>query len=64
MFPFEYMRIIWLYRQMDNGVEMRWIQDFKMDKEAKFNDEQVEKLINEHSQKNLLRFKDIIEKEA
>jgi aromatase len=65
MFPFQYMKIIWLYRQVDSdSVEMTWIQDFTMDKSAKFNDEQVESLINEHSRENLKRFKDIIEREA
>jgi len=62
MFPFEYMKIIWLYRDVEGGVEMTWIQDFKMDKGAKYTDEQVEGLINKHSQENLKRFKDIIEK--
>ncbi|UCC95079.1 MAG: SRPBCC family protein [Candidatus Omnitrophota bacterium] len=64
MFPFEYMKIMWLYRDIPSGVEMTWIQDFKMDKNAKYNDEQVEGLINKHSQENLKRFKEIIEKEA
>jgi len=64
MFPFEYMKIIWLYREVEGGVEMTWIQDFKMDKNAKFTDAQVENLINKHSQENLKRFKEIIEKES
>ena len=64
MFPFEYMKIIWLYRELENGTEMTWIQDFKMDKGAKFNDQQVEEIINEHSKNNLVLFKEIIEKEA
>ena len=64
MFPFEYMKIIWLYRETEGGIEMTWIQDFKMDKGAKFGDEKVEEIINEHSQTNLKRFKEIIEKEA
>ncbi len=63
MFPFEYMKIIWLYREVSGGVEMTWIQDFKMDKEAKYTDPQVEELINKHSQDNLKLFKGIIEKE-
>lgn len=61
MFPFEYMKIIWLYREVEGGVEMTWIQDFKMDKNAKYTDGQVEELINEHSVENLKRFKEIIE---
>ncbi|MFH1504919.1 MAG: SRPBCC family protein [Candidatus Omnitrophota bacterium] len=62
MFPFEYMKIIWLYREVEAGIEMTWIQDFKMDKNAKFNDTQVEEMINKHSKDNLIRFKEIIEK--
>ena len=64
MFPFEYMKIIWLYTDTGDGIKMTWIQDFKMDKKAKYTDEQVEDLINKHSQENLKRFKQIIEKEA
>ena len=64
MFPFEYMKIIWLYREVSDGIEMTWIQDFKMDSKAKFNDQQVEDIINKHSTTNLQRFKEIIEKEA
>lgn len=64
MFPFEYMRIIWLYRELPEGVEMEWIQDFKMDKKAKYTDEQVEEMINKHSRENLRLFKEIIEKET
>lgn len=63
MFPFEYMKIIWLYREVEAGVQMTWIQDFKMDKKAKYTDFQVEELINKHSQDNLKLFKQIIEKE-
>ena len=64
MFPFEYMKIIWLYRELPEGVQMSWIQDFKMDKKAKYTDQQVEELINKHSQENLKRFKEIIEAET
>ena len=64
MFPFEYMKIIWLYVPKKDGVEMIWIQDFKMDAKAKFNDAQAEEMINKHSGENLKRFKEIIEKES
>ena len=43
---------------------MTWIQHFTMDEKAKFNEEQVEGLINKHSQENLKIFKQIIEKES
>jgi len=64
MFPFEYMKIIWLYREVEGGIQMTWIQDFKMDSKAKYTDSQVEELINKHSQDNLKLFKEIIEKET
>ena len=61
MFPFVYMKIIWLCRDVDGGTEMTWIQDFQMAEGAKFNDEKFEGLLNEHSANNLKRFKNIIE---
>ncbi len=65
MFPFKYMKIIWLYHESDEGVLMTWIQEFEMDPDfTKFNDEQIEGFINEHSQHNMKIFKDVIEKEA
>ena len=62
MAPFQYMKIIWLYREVEGGVEMTWIQDFKMLPTAKFNDAQAEEMINKHSAANLKNFKEIIEK--
>ena len=78
LFPFKYMKIVWLYTPKPEGValakggqttdfcpvEMTWIQHFEMDQNAKFNDQQVEGFINEGSQANLKIFKSIIEKEA
>jgi aromatase len=63
-FPFQYMKIIWLYTPKAKGVEITWIQHFTMDEKAKFNDTQVEGFINKHSQENLKIFKSIIEKEV
>lgn len=63
-FPFEYMKIIWLYTQRPVGVEMTWIQHFRMDAQARFSDEQVEGFINKHSLDNLKIFKEIIERET
>ncbi len=60
-FPFNYMKIIWLYTLKPEGVELTWIQHFQMDEKAKFSDEQVEGFINKHSQENLLIFKKVIE---
>lgn len=65
MFPFEYMKIIWIYVPKDEGVEMIWMQDFKMDPNfTKFSGEKIEGFINEHSQHNMKIFKKVIEKES
>jgi len=65
MFPFKYMKIIWLYHQEGDKILMTWIQDFEMDAGfKKFTDEQICGFINDHSQNNLKIFKDVIEKEA
>lgn len=64
VFPFKWMKIIWLYTPVDEGIRMTWVQDFTMDEKAKFNDEQVEGFINKHSLDNLKIFKDIIERES
>ncbi len=63
-FPFNYMKIVWLYTQKPEGVEMTWIQHFSMDEKFKFNDTQIEGFINEGSQHNLKIFKEIIERES
>ena len=63
-FPFKYMKIIWLYTPTPEGVLMNWIQDFDMDEKAKFDNAQVEEMINKGSQENLQIFKRIIEQEA
>ena len=65
MFPFEFMKIVWFYVEVPNGVEMIWIQDFRMDpKFTKFTAEQIEGFINQHSRDNMKIFKQVIEKEA
>jgi len=63
-FPFEFMKIVWLYTPTPEGVLLTWIQHFTMDKKAKFNDEQVEGFINKHSKDNLQIFKNVIERES
>lgn len=63
-FPFNYMKIVWLYTPTPEGVRLTWIQDFQMDEKAKFSDEQVEGFINKHSKENLAIFKSMIEKAA
>jgi aromatase len=63
-FPFEFMKIVWLYTPSSEGVTLTWIQHFKMDAKAKFNDGEVEGFINKHSVENLKIFKKVIEQES
>lgn len=65
LFPFKYMKIIWLYTKQDDGIKMTWIQDFELDvKFTKFTAGQIEGFVNEHSQHNMKIFKKVIEAEA
>ncbi len=65
LFPFKYMKIVWLYHETHEGIKMTWIQDFEMDpKFTKFTAEQIEGFVNEHSQHNMKIFKKVIEAEA
>lgn len=64
-FPFKYMKIIWLYTEMDGGIKMTWIQDFELHPDfKKFTDEQVCGFVNQHSLENMKIFKEVIEREA
>ena len=62
--PFEYMNIHWAYRQVENGVEMRWVQDFHMKPTAPVNDVQMTERINTNSVIQMARIKELIERAA
>lgn len=47
--PFEYMNIFWEYRQRENGVEMRWQQDFQMKPQAPVDDAGMAARINRNT---------------
>ncbi len=65
MFPFIYMKIVWFYVEVPEGIKMIWVQDFEMDpKFTKFTGEQIEGFINQHSRDNMKIFKEVIEREA
>lgn len=65
MFPFKFMKIIWLYHETEAGTQMTWIQDFEMDPGfTKFSEDRIAGFINEHSQHNMKIFKKVIEQEA
>jgi aromatase len=59
--PFEYMNIRWEYRQVDGGVEMKWIQDFHMKPTAPVDDAAMTERINHNTSVQMARIKSIIE---
>ncbi|RBQ20810.1 polyketide cyclase [Spongiactinospora rosea] len=46
---FEYMHITWDYTETDDGVRMRWRQDFQMKPESPLDDEKMAERINGNS---------------
>jgi len=63
-FPFKYMKLVWLYTSVPDGIMMTWTQFFTMADGAKIDDAKAEELINKHSKDNMEIFKEVIEKEA
>jgi ribosome-associated toxin RatA of RatAB toxin-antitoxin module len=59
--PFEYMRIRWTYEQLDDGVRMRWVQDFAMKPAAPVDDAGMTAQINANTVREMARIKRIIE---
>ncbi|MEU9008752.1 SRPBCC family protein [Streptomyces sp. NPDC048479] len=62
--PFEFMRLYWEYTQEDDGVRMRWVQDFHMKPEAPASDAGMTEHLNRNTgiQMNLIKQK--VEAEA
>ncbi|ASO19715.1 aromatase [Actinoalloteichus hoggarensis] len=47
--PFKYMWIYWEYLQTDEGVRMRWVQDFEMRPQAPATDEAMTERLNRNT---------------
>lgn len=62
--PFAYMDITWTYRPVDDGVEMRWMQDFSMKPTAPATDEQAVAHLNGNTRREMTRIKELIEERA
>lgn len=61
MFPFTYWILDVILIEVENGTEMKWIQDFSMDSKSGHSDEEIEEYINQGSKEELLVFKKFIE---
>lgn len=62
--PFEFMRIHWSYRQVRDGVEMRWVQHFHMRPDAPIDDEGMTRRINNNTVVQMARIKHLVEQAA
>ncbi|MBB6556566.1 SRPBCC family protein [Nonomuraea rubra] len=61
---FEYMNLRWEYREVPDGVEMRWIQDFRMKPDSPVNLEQMTRRIDGNSPVQMKLIKEKVERAA
>ena len=59
--PFEYMRILWSYHEVEGGTEMRWTQWFHLRDDAPVDDAVMTDRINTNTPIQMQRFKAAIE---
>jgi aromatase len=62
--PFEYMRIYWEYREVEDGVRMRWVQDFHMKPQAPADDDGMTEHLNRNTAIQMERIKGLVEEAA
>ncbi|MFY1659259.1 SRPBCC family protein [Micromonospora sp. WMMD1274] len=59
--PFAFMRIHWTYRTVQDGIEMRWIQEFQMKPGAPVDDAGMADRINCNTRIQMKRIKGLVE---
>ncbi|MFJ5121814.1 SRPBCC family protein [Kitasatospora sp. NPDC088548] len=62
--PFAFMNIHWTYEQTGAGVELRWVQEFRMKPDASVDDAAMTARINENSKVQLALIKERVEAAA
>lgn len=62
--PFEYMNLRWEYREVDGGVEMRWMQDFTMKPGAHTDDAGMTDHLNKTTKEQMAVIKSRVEQAA
>jgi aromatase len=62
--PFEYMTIEWEFEEVEDGTNMRWVQDFSMKPEAPADDETAQDYMNRNTKEQMGVIKEKLEKEA
>lgn len=64
LYPFKYMSIIWEYVPLENGTQMKWIQQFEMDDNCPISDKAMENNLNNGSKTEMRLIKNFIEKQV
>ena len=64
LYPFKYMSIIWEYVPLENGTQMKWIQQFEMDDNCPISDKAMEDNLNNGSKTEMRLIKNFIEKQV
>lgn len=62
--PFEYMQLWWQYTEVENGVRMRWVQNFEMKPSAPFDDLEMTEYLNRNTVKQMAHIKERVEETA
>jgi NAD(P)-dependent dehydrogenase (short-subunit alcohol dehydrogenase family)/ribosome-associated toxin RatA of RatAB toxin-antitoxin module len=62
--PFEFMDIFWEYVPTDDGVRMRWVQDFCMKATAPVDDAVMTERLNTNTAVQMARIKSLVEERA
>ena len=62
--PFEFMRLYWDYREVEGGVEMRWVQEFHVKDEMPFDDAAMAAHLEKNSAREQAHIKKKIEEAA
>lgn len=62
--PFKYMWIYWEYLQTDDGVRMRWVQDFEMKPGAPVDDQTMQDNLNRNTAVQMRLIRDKVEAAA
>ncbi|MGX1881785.1 SRPBCC family protein [Streptomyces sp. NPDC055287] len=62
--PFAFMNIDWSYRETPAGVEMRWVQEFHMKRDAPVDDPAMVERINKNSKIQMALIKERVEAAA
>ncbi|WP_433336446.1 SRPBCC family protein [Spirillospora sp. CA-294931] len=61
---FEFMNLFWEYTQEDDGVVMRWVQDFRMKPDAPIDDAAMTARLNHNTKIQMDRIKGLVEEAA